>query len=281
MALKFRRKKSADPEADLRSVLGGDVEMPTFPSTVIKALEALRSPDSSASDVAAVLGNDPGLTVRLLKLVNSAGFSPSKPVNSVDQAVAVAGFGTVESMVLSVGVNSALPKTDVQGFDQTRFWKAASHRAAVARAFATQLHPVSASLSFTAGLLQDMAVPVLAVARPDYRPLLEQWHNGGEDLHQLEATAFPWNHGSVAELLCAQWELPDALAAAIGGHHFAESEAPPGVLLAAPFREFDTPGVRESVIATATEQYGLDSDEVVATLDQAKLEAVEIAALFS
>jgi HD-like signal output (HDOD) protein len=282
MALKFRRKKVDDPAAGLREVLGPNTELPTFPTTVIKALEALRDSDSSAKDVATVVGADPGLTVRLLKLVNSAGFGPAKPVNSVDQAVAVAGFGAVESLVLSVGVNAALPDIAVDGFDQTRFWRTASRRATTARAFAGELHPASASLSFTAGLLQDMAVPLIAGARPDYGPILRAWHEGGEDLDQLEGSTFEWNHGSIAEMLCGQWELPSALATAIGGHHGGteDDEVPPGVLLAAPIREGDRPDVIEAIMATACEKYGMTTDGVVELLARAETEAVEVASLF-
>jgi HD-like signal output (HDOD) protein len=215
VVLKLRRnKKEQDPAAELRSVLG-DAEVPTFPTPVIKSLEALRNPDSAATDVAEALAMDPGLTVKLLKLVNSAGFSPARPVNSVDQAVAVAGFGAVESLVLSVGVNAVLPKTPVEGYDQTNFWRAASRRATIARAFADELHPATSSLSFTAGLLQDMAIPLLAVARDDYQPLLVEWHNGGEDLHRMEEETFQWAHSDVAQWLCVAWDLPEALALAI------------------------------------------------------------------
>ncbi|MEM7276453.1 MAG: HDOD domain-containing protein, partial [Actinomycetota bacterium] len=81
MGIKLRRK-NRDDAAELKKVLG-DAEVPTFPAAVVKTLETLRHPDSSATDVAAALSVDPGLTVRLLKLVNSAGFGPSKPVESV------------------------------------------------------------------------------------------------------------------------------------------------------------------------------------------------------
>lgn len=276
----LKKNKKTSPAQELRAVLG-DAEIPTFPTPVIKSLEALRSPDSAATDVAAALGMDPGLTVRLLKLVNSAGFSPSRPVNSVDQAVAVAGFGAVESLVLSVGVNAVLPKKPVEGFDQTEFWRAASRRATIARAFATELHPATSSLSFTAGLLQDMAVPLLAVARDDYSPLLVEWHNGGEDLHQLEEENFNWEHGDVAKWLCQEWELPSALADAISAHHqTGNSLAPPGVQLAAPFREEDRPDILEEVIVRADEEFGLKPDRTSAMIEQAEADAEEVANLF-
>ncbi len=276
----LKKNKKNSPAAELRAVLG-DAEVPTFPTPVIKSLEALRAPDSAATDVAAALGMDPGLTVRLLKLVNSAGFSPSRPVNSVDQAVAVAGFGAVESLVLSVGVNAVLPKKPVEGYDQAQFWKAASRRATIARGFAGELHPATSSLSFTAGLLQDMAIPLLAVARDDYSPLLIEWHNGGEDLHELEEETFSWAHSDVANWLCQEWELPEALAQAISAHHrTGESLAPPGVQLAAPFREEDRPDILEEVIVRANEEFGMKTDRAAALIEQAEADADEVANLF-
>ncbi len=275
-----KNRRSKDHRAELQAVLG-EAEVPTFPASVIRSLEALRSPDSAATDVASVLGMDPGLTVRLLKLVNSAGYSPARPVTSVDQAVAVAGFAAVESLVLSVGVNTILPSTRVEGYEPAQFWRAASRRATIARAFADELQPATSSLSFTAGLLQDMAIPLLAVARQDYRPLLIEWHNGGDDLHQLEAETYSWVHGQVGEWLCLEWDLPIDLARAISGHHDIGAEAvPAGVQLAAPLREQDRPDIVDLVVDRARDEFGLETDRVVSLIEQASSDADDVAMLF-
>ena len=276
-------KKNRRPKghaAELQAVLG-QAEVPTFPASVIRSLEALRSPDSAATDVAAILGMDPGLTVRLLKLVNSAGYSPARPVTSVDQAVAVAGFAAVESLVLSVGVTTILPNTRVEGYEPSQFWRAASRRATIARAFADELHPATSSLSFTAGLLQDMAIPLLAVARKDYRPLLIEWHNGGDELHRLEAETFSWAHGEVAEWLCLEWDLPADLSQAISGHHDVGSKlVPAGVQLAAPLREQERPEIVDLVVDRARDEFGLETDLVVALIERATNDAHDVARLF-
>lgn len=280
MKLRKNKKKEQDPSIELRSVLG-EASIPTFPTPVIKSLEAIRDPDSGASHVAEALAMDPGLTVKLLQLVNSAGFSQARPVNSVDQAVAVAGFGAVESLVLSVGVNAVLPKTAVEGYDQANFWRAASRRATIARAFAHELHPATSSLSFTAGLLQDMAIPLLAAAREDYHPLLVEWHSGGEDLHRLEEETFQWAHSDVAQWLCVEWDLPEALSLAIKGHHDDDHElAPPAVQLAAPFREEDRPDIVEEVVGRANEEFGIHSDRAVSMIEEAEAAAEDLASLF-
>lgn len=273
-----RRQPAPDP---LRDALG-DLELPSFPGVILDALDKLREPDVSASAVADALSPDPGATIKLLRLVNSAAYGPSKPVTSVSQAVAIAGLGTVESMLLAIGVNVALPNIDVEGLDQKRFWRAAAHRGAVAKTFANELHPATAGISFTSGLLLDMAVPLLAIERTDYRPLLNEWHGGGEDLHSLEHDHFGWSHDQVAARMCEEWELPSALREAIGGHHgSAAHEAPPGVVLSAPFREVPDDDVHEMVVTMADETYNLKPDVTVALLARAEDDASEIAQMFT
>ncbi len=281
MRTPFKKQREQAPPDPLRDALG-DLELPSFPGVILDALEKIREPDISAGAVADALRPDPGATIKLLQLVNSAAYAPSKPITSVSQAVAIAGLGAVESMLLAIGVNVALPNVDVEGLDQKRFWRAAAHRGAVAKTFANELHPATAGISFTSGLLLDMAVPLLAVERTDYRPLLNEWHGGGEDLHDLEHSHFGWSHDQIAARMCDEWELPAALREAIGGHHGSAShEAPPGVVLSAPFREVPDGDVRDMVVTMADETYNVKPDVTVALLAQAEEDASSIAQMFT
>lgn len=281
MSIGFRKKQKVTADDELNEVFG-DVELPTFPGVILEALDLIRRPDISASEVATALQADPGVTIRLLRLVNSAAFAPSRPVTTISQAVAIAGLGAVESMLLAVGVNTALPNVDVDGLNQRRFWQAAARRGSIAKTFAQELHPATAGESFTAGLLQDMAIPLLAVAKHDYRPLLLDWHSGGGELHQMEESSFGWSHDGVAALLCEKWEIPENIRDAIGGHHGkAEYDAPPAVELAAPFREIDMPDVRDQVVSNAADRFGLTPDRTIELIDQAEQEAHDVARLFA
>ncbi|MGF1599340.1 MAG: HDOD domain-containing protein [Acidimicrobiales bacterium] len=274
--LRLRRSRNDDHLAALREAIG-PVELPTFPRVVLATIDAIRDPEASATSIARPLSADPRLTVRLLKLVNSPAFGPSRPITSVEQAVAMAGMANVESIVLAVGVNVVVPRQPVEGLDHARYWWAASRRAALARAFAFELDPTRAGLSFTAGLLLDMALPFLAVARHDYRPLLTEWHGGGDDLHDLEASEYGWTHADVARWLCAEWGLPAELTSAIADHH--RPSAPPAVRLAAPWREHHVDEVHERVVSQASEEFGLAADQVVALIESANASAADLAQL--
>ena len=277
----FLKRRGTDPQAALKGALGS-LALPSFSGIVMRTLQAIRDPDASVSSVAAVLSDDPGMSVRLLRLVNSAGRSGARKVESVDRAVAVAGMASVESLVLSIGVGSALPQPSVVGFDPRRFWETAARRAVIARSLAAELHPAAAGMSFTAGLLQDMAIPLLATAREDYRPVLEAWHAGEGRLAEMERSEFGWDHSEVATWVCDSWQLPEGLAEAIGGHHKSVDglAAPPAVELVATLTETADSTDLDRLVALANERYGLAADRCVALVKEAEEGASELARLF-
>ncbi len=212
-------KKKTDPRACLARALQG-YALPSFPAAVMQTLERIRDPNARASSVAETLSLDPGLSVQVLRLANSAAFSTRKKVENLTQAIALVGFSQLETMVLSVGVSTATPRDPSRGYDAVRFWRASARRGVLAHSLASVLCPAKGSECFTAGFLQDMALPLLATRDPDrYGAILEQWHRDGGDLCSMEREVFEWDHAEVATWMCQEWDFPENIAAAIGGHH--------------------------------------------------------------
>jgi len=275
-------KRKLDPKAQLLAALG-EAELPTFPTIVLEGLRQLRDPQSSLRDVGATLSADPGVSVQLLKLTNSPAFATRHPVRSVEHAVSLLGRATVESALLTVGTSSALaPSIADGGLDAERFWSAAALRAATARAFASLLHPSTGATSFTAALLSDMAVPLLASARRDVYPeLLAQAGAGAGALHVLEREALGFDHGGIGGALCVEWAFPSTITDAVGGHHecLDDETLPAAVRLASLLADTDVGG-HDAVVDAARDGFGVPADDVVALLDEARSEAGAIAASF-
>lgn len=263
-----------DPKKALQGLLG-EYSLPSFSSVVLDALEKLRDPEATPATIGETLSADPGLSVRLLSTVNSAAYALRREVRSVEHAIALLGIPTVESLVLSAAVSESIPSQAQPGYENRRFWRAATRRAATARALAGVLHPASASESFTAGLLQDMAVPFLATGLSrEYGPVLEAWHTGSESLADLEEQKFGWDHAEIGNWLGLSWNLPESLATAIGRHHrelSQNSEEPrctPAVYLVSFIGETEENLGVEQLMETANEAYGLPPqqlEELVAT----------------
>ena len=212
-------KNRVDPKKALKKLLHG-YELPSFPTVIMEILQKIRSPDSSASDIASSLSLDPALSVRILSLANSAAFSPIKKIENLTQAIALVGFSQLESLVLAAGVAKGVPTQLCQWYNPQEFWLASAKRAMLADELAKVLCPAKESECFTAAFLQDMALPFLACHRSDdYDPILKQWHEEGGDLAQIERATLTWDHAEVATWICSEWGLPENIALAIKTHH--------------------------------------------------------------
>lgn len=268
-------RKPADPKKELQRILG-DAKLPTFPAVVLRALSELRSAKSTPETVARVLGVDPGVSARLLRLTNCAANGLRREVRSVEHAVALLGRGEVESLLLAVASRSVLPEKKSATFAPATFWRLAARRAAVARGIAARVQPATRSECFTAGLLQDMAIPLLVDARgPSYEALLADCSMGGPDLLAAERSTLGWDHSVAAGWLSAHWGFPTSLVDSIGAHHDEPTAAVPvGVLVTA---RLDEEGP-DALIAHARELCGLAEDDVLAVLREAEEQAADVAA---
>jgi len=279
----FKRKKQ-DPRAELTKALGG-AELPTFPAILMQVLESLRDEKASLSKIADLVSADPGLSVKVLRTVNCAAYGLRRRVDNIAHAVNLLGRGRLESIVLAMAVNDSMPSTPVPGFKPRRFWRAAARRASAAQALAEVLDPKSRAVSFTAALLQDMAVPLLAHNRGGYAPVLEQWRQDGGSLEDMERSEFGWDHAEVATWISAEWEFPEPLAAAIGGHHGAdepELKSPAPVQLVALMGEEDDRRLDiEPMVETARDRFGAPPDRVVAAVELGLERYEDVARLFA
>jgi HD-like signal output (HDOD) protein len=281
--MRWLRRSSKEAASALRSAVG-EFELPHFPGTTMQGLAALRNEDSTLEQIAETLCADPNLSVRVLSLVNSAGFGLRSPVDDLGHAVHLIGRSRLEALLISVGVRQSLPHR-ANGVEPHVFWRAASRRAATARGLAGLLCPSEANRSFTAALLQDMAVPLLAQqCGAEYAELLGCWRDGGPELNELEQDCFGWNHAEVGLLMCQFWSLPESLSVAIAGHHEASTEGldiPDPVRLSALLREGDFTQDVDLLVETVEAQYGVARDAVIEILDTSFEDAEGLAALLA
>lgn len=274
-------KNKVDPKARLKKVLKG-YQLPSFPAVVMQILQKIRSPYSSASDIAVSLSLDPGLSVRLLRIANSAAFSPINKIENLTQAIALVGMSQLESLVLGVGVAKGIPKKMCQWHDPAEFWRTSARRALLAHELALILCPAKESECFTSAFLQDMALPFLACHRSDeYEPILKKWHLEGGNLAQIEREALDWDHAEVATWICSEWGLPENIALAIKDHHALHNRGEHGTLgpvgLVSLLREDDDNNGIDEIIEKARIDYHIPLEKMESIIDLSFKKAEDLA----
>lgn len=258
-----------DPKKRLMRVLG-DAPLPHLPAAALEALQTLRNPENPLSMAAEQISRDPALSIAILRFANSASSGLRKKVDDVRHAAMLMGRANLEATIVSVAVRKALPSARAPGFDPDRFWKTAARRSAIAREVAGVIDPRMASVAATAGLLQDLAIPLLAQRNRDaYAPVLQKWQQEGGDLAKHEREVFEWDHARVGQWVAEEWALPASLTGVIGDHHILD-EAMPAVGLVSIISERGDPRETERLIEEAHNRFGASRDRLASAIDRAE-----------
>ena len=263
--------------------LAARYEVPAFSAVATQLLDELQSEEVDLRRVTALVAADPGLSVRVLAMANTPCFGFRKKIDDLPRAVALLGTATLEGIVLGAMVGSALPRGGRKTLDLHAFWQVSAVRALLARELARVLAPTLGSRVFTAGLLLDIGMPILADHRPeDYARILAESRAGRAPIAELEREAFGVDHAEVGAWAAAAWGLPDTLAEAVEAHHAPEDAELPAPLVAVsdlgPHREkpedlepeaeraAGITGVPADVVATFFERAAEQADALAAAL---------------
>jgi HD-like signal output (HDOD) protein len=213
-------KAAEFPSVDLREIFRAG-QLPAMPQSALRLLNVSRDPDSGPVEYATVIEVDPGLTVQVLRFVNSSYFGFRHEVSNVKQAITLVGVRTIKNFALYSAIFSMIPNPKCGAFDLAKLWQDSLRRGLFARAMGRMLGMRDAEEPFAAALLQDMAVPLLAKEVPAaYAKLF-----GAQDkaayqvrLSRLEEHVFGWTHAEAAGIMARQWDLPEAFAVLIEDH---------------------------------------------------------------
>lgn len=91
------------------------VDLVTLPAVYLRARERIDDPDSSLGEVAEVIGQDPAMTARLLRIANSAFFGFAARIETVGRAVNILGTQQVHDLCLQPRAKPDTKPVSVQG----------------------------------------------------------------------------------------------------------------------------------------------------------------------
>lgn len=202
-------------------LLDGRFQLVTPPELYVRIDELVASPQASADDIARVIGQDPALTARLLRIANSPLYGLTTPVETIARAIAVIGTWELLDLVLSTSIVSAFSSIQTSRFDIHGFWRHSVYTATVARLLARR-GPAQHERLFVAGLLHDIGLLILAQRFPERSG---DWMSGGPDhgegLARLEVETLGFDHGLLARTMLEQWHLSEQILEPVACHHDA------------------------------------------------------------
>ncbi|WP_428565812.1 MAG: HDOD domain-containing protein [Solidesulfovibrio sp. DCME] len=249
------------PEA----LVADDPSLASFPDIYFRLREAIDDPGASAGRIAGIIGDDPSLAARLLRLANSPFYGLARPIDSLARGVMRIGAGELAQLALGVAVVDRFRDIPSCCLTMRQIWEHAVGCGALARVLGAHVGGLSQERLFVAGLLHDLGRLVLLrrLPRTMSRAMRLAWERG-EPLVAAERALLGFDHAAVGRALLAQWHLPPELASAVGGHHLAGGA------------DLDAAIVHVADVATVALGLGSNGSPLVPPLDGAAWERLGI-----
>ena len=203
-----------------QELVNGSLELASLPEVVMRTIDLINDPNTSAAAIGQVLSEDPGLTARLLKIVNSPFYGFPSRIDTVSRAITVIGTLELLDLILATSVVKAFRGIPTDLIDMDSFWEHSLYTGLVARVLAGRMRAPNTERYFVAGLLHDIGSLAMYRQMPDSSAtILRRARSELAPLHSIEQETLGFDHGEVGAELMRAWHLPDSLVEAIRFHH--------------------------------------------------------------
>jgi putative nucleotidyltransferase with HDIG domain len=187
-----------------------------FPVAARRLEELTRNPKARLEQVVSVLETDPGLSVRLLRLVNSAGYGLKVRVTSVRHAAVLVGTRRLHQVATTAAI---LDLFETSNDTAVELLEHATVVGSMCRYLAVHLGLPHDEL-FTCGFLHDIGKFMLLDTEGEkYAELVRNYGGGPDQLHIHERRVFGFDHAVLGAHVLSAWNIPEPVPKVVAFHH--------------------------------------------------------------
>jgi len=195
--------------------------LPVWPEVAQRALEAARNPESSTADLAAIIQRDQAITLRVLKVANSAFYGGLEEIKDLKTACSRLGLKKICGVVLAIA-NGPVYRVENPAFRGTMrvLWRHALASAHCAYEIANMLAEPGADTFYVAGLVHDVGkVLLLGLVADEEAEVAETLRQSPE----LFAEVLEGYSAFLGFHIVRRWNLPAEFAIAVYCHAHVEA----------------------------------------------------------
>lgn len=194
---------------------------PPMPAFYRDLLPHVQDPNVGYDQLSRMIRNDPGVTMNILRVANTAFFSGTERIESLQQALVRLGSRRLVQIIVAHGVADRLA-CRLDGYDLApRVLLTHSVGVALtAENLSRQLRQNAHDMLFTAGLLHDMGKLVLDPFVQETRTEFDRWlRETDRPFDDIEQEILGITHAEAGSQLMRQWCFPDEVVDIVAWHH--------------------------------------------------------------
>ena len=207
---------------DVENVLRCSIkEVPSFPPVMTKLLELCNSADTDMKSLSRLIETDPGISTRVLSIVNSAFFGLKRTILDVTEAIIFLGIDEVKKVSLKASVfEKMIQSGKLKGFDRAFFWRHCLCVASLGKAIAEEIGYPRLEEAYMAGLLHDFGKIIFDIQGcVNYGEFVSNAANCTASIIDAERDLMGMGHDDVGTYYSHTWHLPEPLTLVINLHH--------------------------------------------------------------
>lgn len=198
--------------------MGQCTDLPSPVGVAVRILELGQDPEVTLGAVANVIGLDPALTAKLLRMANSPLYARHRKTENLRQAITLFGVEGTITLALSFSVVNNLQGKSDRCFDYAHFWRRSLAAATCAQVLGERVEVHNKEDLFLCGLLQDIGMLALNKSIPEL--YLEcDMRSGHDRVIDHECSVVGLDHAEVGAWLLRRWNFPDRLQSVIAASH--------------------------------------------------------------
>jgi HD-like signal output (HDOD) protein len=201
----------------------GNVDLPSFPEIAARVRRVLSDPTSSVEQVVRVVGSEPALAARLLRIANSASFNRTgRIVTDLRTSINRLGYDMVRSASMSFAMAQMRKSNQLSGLEHhlTGLWERSTAVAAFAYVLAKNCSKVNPDEAMLTGMMHGIGKLYVLTRVIDHPELFAS--------NSLLTQIIGEWHASIGKAILENWKFPEAMAQAVGDQSdFSRTEAAP------------------------------------------------------
>jgi len=188
--------------------------LPTVPATLKRISAIIEKPRVTLDEISHFVSNDPALTTKVLKMVNSAAYGFPGRISSVSHAIMLLGLNVVKGLLLGISVFEIMEKV------MSGLWNHSLACAVASRMIAEKKGVKDPEEISIAGLLHDLGKVILILEfQTQYEKAMQETLQKGITIYEAERIFFSNAHSDIGMWLAEKWRFPKNLVEVIAYHH--------------------------------------------------------------